>query len=130
MSDRYYLCPIVGTGTEANPYRAKVADASKVGSVSAAIKSNPDGKPTYRWTVARVEAVDFTAVEAMEGVTRLGSKSTMESPLTIGQKQELEDKLQEVGENLDAKDTTPRFLITRLIKRHYPHVVDVLQAFP
>ena len=128
--DRYYLCPIVGTGSEGNPFRAKVADAPKVKRVSAAIKSNTDGKPTYPWTIARVDADDFTAVEAMEGVTRLGTKGTLDSALSLDQQQGIDQGLKEQGEKLEAKDTTPRALVTRLIQRHYAHVKDVLEAFP
>jgi hypothetical protein len=129
MAERYYLAPIIGTGTENNPFRAAPAD-SKAKRVTAAIKSNPDGKPTYSWAVCRVEATSFTEVEAMEGVTRLGTKTTLGSPLSVGQQQAIKDKLQAVGEDLDAKDTTPRALVTRLVQKHYPHVKDVLEAFP
>ena len=130
MADRYYLCPVVGTGSEGNPFRASISDAKKVKRVSAAIKSNANGKPTYSWTICRVDADNFTEIEAMEGVVRLGIKITLDSPISIGDKQEIKDKLNAVGEDLDIKDTTPRILITRLIKKHYSHVKDMLEAFP
>jgi hypothetical protein len=129
MADRYYLCPIIGTGSEGNPFRAKIADAN-VTRVSAAISSGSDGKPTKRWTVCRVTAASFTEVEVMEGVTRLGTKATLDSALSLGQKDAIGEKLRDVGEDLDAKDTTARSLVTRLIKKHYPHAKDVLEAFP
>ncbi len=126
--DRYYLCPVVGTGSEGNPFRAKVTDA-KVKRVSAVIKSNSDGRPTFPWTIARVTSTDFSEVEAMDGVTRLGTKTTLNTALSISQKDTIDTALKEQGEKLEG-DTTPRVLITRLIKRHYSHVDDVLEAFP
>jgi hypothetical protein len=127
--DRYYLCPIIGTGSEANPFRAKIADAA-VKRVSAVIDTGIDGKPTRRWTVCRVTATDFSEVEAVEGVTRLGERAALSTRLSADEKERLKNNLRGVDEDLDAKDTTARALVTRLIKKHYPHVKDVLEAFP
>jgi hypothetical protein len=128
--DRYYLCPIVGTGSEGNPFRAKVEVGTNVTRVSAAIKSDDDGKPVHRWTVCRVTATDFTEVEKVEGVTRLGERAALSDRLSADEKERLKNSLQDVDEDLDAKDLTSRALVTRLIKKHYPHVRDVLEAFP
>ena len=126
--DRYYLCPVIGRGTENEPFRAKVADAN-VKRVSAVIKSNSDGKPTFPWTIVRVDATNFSEVETMDGVTRLGTKTTLDTALSLAQKSAIKTKLRDVGEDLEG-DTTPRTLITRLIKKHYAHVNDVGEAFP
>jgi hypothetical protein len=130
MADRYYICPIIGSGSEANPFRAKVADAANVQRVSSVIKSEMDGKPTHRWTLCRVAATDFSAVEAMTGVIHLGSRTKLAGVLTNAQKQAVKTKLQAWGEDIDAGDIRLRDLILRLIKRHYAHVEDVLEAFP
>lgn len=130
MADRYYICIIVGTGTEANPYRAKVADGENVIRASAVIKSNPDGTPARKWTIARVDATDFTDIEAMTKVFRLGSRAALNLILTDAQKQWLKTRLQQMGEDVELSDIRVKHLILRLIKKHYPRVVDVLQAFP
>ena len=129
MADRYYICPIVGSGSGGNPFRAKVADALGVRRVSAVIKSGLDGKPVHRWTVARVDADDFSAVEAMTKVFRLGSKAQLAATLSPVQKQAIKTRLQEWGEDIAAGDVNLRDLILRLIRRHYAHVKDVLEAF-
>lgn len=130
MADRYYLCPIVGTGSEGNPFRAKVADAAKVKRVSAVIKGDLNGRPIHRWTVCRVGADDFSGAEVVAKVFRLGSRAQLAAALTPTQKQAIKQRLQEWGEDIDAGDVRLRDLLLRLIKRHYAHVKDVLEAFP
>jgi hypothetical protein len=54
---RYYISPIIGDGTEENPFRPKVADhgVAWVGS----IPSDPDtGHPLFAWTLVLVNAIN------------------------------------------------------------------------
>lgn len=55
MSKRYYLAPIVGDGSEENPYRAKVPRG--VNHV-AEIKIGPDGKPASAYALVLVAAIN------------------------------------------------------------------------
>lgn len=59
---RYYVCRVVGDGTENNPYRPKVANypVNWVGILG----SNPDGTPKKAWALVLVNAVDHTALLA------------------------------------------------------------------
>lgn len=61
---RYMICPIIGAGTQGNPYRAAVADVSGA-EVNSLIPSNQDGSPRYGFAFCRVAAVNFTAVLAI-----------------------------------------------------------------
>lgn len=55
MSKRYYLAPIVGDGSEQNPFRAKVPRG--VNHV-AEIKIGPDGKPASAYALVLVAAIN------------------------------------------------------------------------
>lgn len=61
MSKRFYLCPIIGDGTENNPYRPKIANNIGV-NWSAPMPSNPDGTPKFPWTIVIVGAADHTSI--------------------------------------------------------------------
>jgi len=60
---RYYICPIVGTGVDGDPYRAKISQYPHR-STSAAILSLGNGAPSKTWAIVRVEADDWTAIDA------------------------------------------------------------------
>ncbi len=130
MADRYYVCPVIGTGTDNNPWRAAAGDADNVTRASAVIPSAPDGSPLRKWTVCRINATDFTDVEAMRGVFRLGTRAQLSSTLTDEQKTTLRTNLREIDEDVELTDVRARDLILRLIRRHHDHVDDVLVAFP
>lgn len=60
---RYYLSPIIGTGTEADPYRPKIADYGV--SWSCVISSDElTGQPKHPWCVAVVDAADHATLLA------------------------------------------------------------------
>lgn len=59
---RHYVCPIVGTGTEADPYRPRIADMGVAW--SACIPSDTMGHPRTGWTLVCVEAADHSALIA------------------------------------------------------------------
>jgi hypothetical protein len=53
---RYYLCPVIGSGTIGDPYRAGVS--GRGGSYVAVIPTGPDGRPLFPWALALVAATD------------------------------------------------------------------------
>lgn len=60
---RYYLSPIIGSGSEADPYRPKVADFGV--SWAGVIPSDPvTGQPLRPWCLVQVEAPDHAALLA------------------------------------------------------------------
>ena len=59
---RFYLCPVIGSGSDADPYRPKLHG---LGGFAAMIPSNATtGAPLFSWTVAIVRAVDWAALDA------------------------------------------------------------------
>ncbi len=62
MAKRWYLSPVVGTGTLDDPYRAQI-EAS--GAAHAAlIPTNANGTPRFAWCLVRVAAGDLSGIEA------------------------------------------------------------------
>ena len=57
---RYYLSPVVGTGTKTDPYRAALQKYG-MGFV-AIIPSNVDGTPLFPWTFCMVNGESHTAL--------------------------------------------------------------------
>ena len=67
---RYYLSPIIGDGTEFDPFRPKVADhgVAWVGS----IPSDPNtGHPLFGWTLVLVDAVNHGKILADQTIDAL-----------------------------------------------------------
>lgn len=62
MAKRWFICPVIGTGTAADPWRAKAADLN-VNHVSV-WPSKPDGSPALNWCLVKVSAADFTQLDA------------------------------------------------------------------
>lgn len=60
MVKRFYLCPIIGIGTEEDPFRPKVANYAV--QWSCPIASGEDGRPLQMMTIAEVVADDHTAL--------------------------------------------------------------------
>ena len=60
---RYYLSPIVGVGTEADPYRPKIADYG-VGWVGVIPSDPTTGKPLFSFALVLVEALNHAAILA------------------------------------------------------------------
>lgn len=69
MAKRYYISPIIGDGSENNPYRPKVADHGVAW--SGAIPSGPDGKPTSSWALVIVAAKNHAAIIADKDIDDL-----------------------------------------------------------
>lgn len=58
MPVRYYICPVIGSGTDADPYRAKVTNYPTT-ETSSAIDIG-----IRNWCLVRVKADDFTEIDA------------------------------------------------------------------
>jgi len=62
MSKRFYICKIIGDGSDENPYRPKVADYPvKWASI---LTSNEDGTPKFGFAFAIVATTDHTGLLA------------------------------------------------------------------
>jgi hypothetical protein len=59
---RYYVCPVVGTGTRQDPYRPKAADYSVA--YTCVLRAAPDGRPAQLWSLCLVDTSDHTALLA------------------------------------------------------------------
>lgn len=62
MAKRWFIAPVIGTGTRADPYRAKVHDYGVPH--SAMIPSNADGTPKFAWCICIASATNFSAIDA------------------------------------------------------------------
>jgi hypothetical protein len=60
---RWYLARVIGTGIEDDPFRAAVADHAITGH-SAVIPTDSDGNPIRQWALVRVNADDYTDIDA------------------------------------------------------------------
>lgn len=77
---RYYLCPMIGSGTEESPYRPKIANFSNV-NWTAIVSHNPDGTLKLPWAFVIVRAVDHTTILADSQIKALPDISL---DLTVG----------------------------------------------
>ena len=79
MPIRPYLSPIIGTGTDADPYRPKVANYSVPW--AAVIAGQPNGAPKLTWSLVIVNAPDLTALEADADLLSI-PESDMSTPIS------------------------------------------------
>lgn len=92
---RYGICPIIGTGTSLEPYRAAVQDIEGVNS-SALIPTDQQGAPVYSFAFVVVSAANWSPVLAISNsyffpVHGLDSQmSSMESDARTGMEQSVE----------------------------------------
>lgn len=69
MSVRFYISPIIGSGAEDDGYRPKIADMDVAG-WSAPQETDPaTGAPLQTYCIVRVEAIDFSALDADPDLT-------------------------------------------------------------
>lgn len=62
MATRFYLSPVIGSGTEDDPYRPKIAQFNVTW--SAQMASDENGSPMQSHCIAQVDAEDFTDIDA------------------------------------------------------------------
>ena len=78
MSKRFYVCKVVGDGSEYNPYRPKVADYQV--NWAGMIQSNPDGTPKYGFAFVIAATIDHTQLLAdpqIKGIPELSLDATI-----------------------------------------------------
>ena len=81
--NRYYLSPIIGTGTEADPYRPKIADYG--GAWAGVIPSDAAGHPVKPWCLVLVEAAGHARLLADTDLDPLPALP-LDMPLTSASK--------------------------------------------
>lgn len=64
MAKRYGICPVIGSGTEQEPYRCAFSDVSQT-NVTSLIPSKVDGAPKYNFAFAIVGTQSLPAVLAV-----------------------------------------------------------------
>lgn len=70
MAKRYYVCDVVGTGSESDPYRPAVADLG-VNHVAVIPTDPATGRPLHPWCLVLVATVNHARVAAARGVDAL-----------------------------------------------------------
>lgn len=71
---RWYISQIVGTGTDTDPYRAKVGGSALIKGHSAIIPTGANGVPLYNWALVLVEAADHSLLMSDSGNEILPNK--------------------------------------------------------
>lgn len=66
---RYYLSPVIGSGSETDAYRPKIADYGVTW--QGTIPTDSTGRPTFPWTLVLVDAADHAALVADAALTPL-----------------------------------------------------------
>lgn len=112
---RYYISPIVGDGSESNPFRPKVANYGVpwVGVQS----TGPDGRPDRTWSLVLVNTTDHTALIAdpdIRAIPMAALDNTL-STLTTQQRQFLRDVVQELG--LDTSQVTAQTTLRQVLRQ-------------
>jgi hypothetical protein len=81
---RYYVSPVIGTGTLQDPYRPSLKDAlTEEGSSGVwVIASNPDGTPKYPFALCLANAVNHVPLQNVGNVDSLPD-ITLDSTLAV-----------------------------------------------
>lgn len=69
MAKRYYVCDVIGDGSEFDPYRAKIADMDVAW--SGITPTDETGTPTSTWALAIVETVNHARLSGTPGIDQL-----------------------------------------------------------
>jgi hypothetical protein len=64
VAKRFAISPIIGTGSDTNPFRPAVADVPQT-NTNGVIPSKPDGTPKYRFALCVVGTLNLPAVLAV-----------------------------------------------------------------
>ncbi len=93
---RYAICPVIGSGAEDDPYRAKVPTSMNHVAV---IPSHPDGTPRWPWALVEVAGADLSALDADAEVDAfpIVSAETLLSSLSKPVQNRIRDVLQRRG---------------------------------
>lgn len=119
MASRFYLAPIIGTGTEIDPYRAKIPTGTNYASL---IRIGLDGVPVLPWCVVQVARAggNFADLDS-DGdldVWPLVPLDTQVNQLTATQRSRLRTALERRGiDSSDVSGTTTLRAILRRVAR-------------
>ena len=91
---RWALSPVIGTGTAADPYRAKAADH---GAHVAVIPGNDDGTPRFGWCLVKLDDNADIAGAQADGDIRLLPAWSMTHVITAGESASIADALDHFG---------------------------------
>ncbi len=75
MSKRWYISPIIGTGTDDDPYRAKVANVAGIAGYVAHIPTDSAGVPVSDWALVLVSAADHSLITSDPDVDVLPNRA-------------------------------------------------------
>jgi hypothetical protein len=109
VSKRYYITPIIGSGVEGDPYRAKVSEHS-IRAHAVLIPTHPEGHPQYGhpvhdWGLAIVDSDDHTSVLAdpdIDALPGIGKEDDIR-PIPRTLRQELSARLSAYGIQFDTE---------------------------
>lgn len=111
---RYYVCPVIGDGTEFNAYRPKVEqyNVNWVGLVA----QNLDGTLKRNWSLVLVNTIDHTPLlndPEIRAIPQSALDNTLDS-LSANQRSFLKDLLTELG--LDSSQATPKTTLRQVLR--------------
>ena len=122
---RIYVCPVVGTGTEDAPQRAKAHDylGQGVTRVRACIATMASGLSQHSWTICWVEADDWTLLDADPTLINvqevLADRGVLEQTVPQGIKTRL--KIGGIITQSESNSiTTFRSALNIIVGKHYP----------
>lgn len=123
---RWFVSRIVGTGTDTDPFRAKVQRLPGVTACVAQIPSDPlTGGPLRQWALCHVEATDYAAVAADPDVFALPNiaKDQLLGSLTLAQRTAIRNRMQSAfGLDPDVSVNRPfRALLREIGQRDEAH---------
>ncbi len=70
MSKRYYICDVIGDGTDGNEYRPSVADIQGVNWVGS-IPGDAQGRPLFPWALVLVATNNHAQLRDVAGIDPL-----------------------------------------------------------
>jgi hypothetical protein len=116
VTKRFYLAPVVGSGTDLDPYRAKVPSGTNYVTV---IPSKPDGTPAFPWCVVRVARASglFVDLDADADVDRWPDfpLDTMVRDIPVAERTRLADALTRRG--IDTSDVVGTTTLRQILRR-------------
>lgn len=117
---RYYISPLIGSGTRADPYRVAIASYPNI-AYSSIIPTDPvTGAPTATWAICIVDAADHTALLADSSLFSFpnATPDTQISTLSNQERNRMRNGLSQFGldPNLVNQSNTMRDLVNSLGK--------------
>jgi hypothetical protein len=113
---RYFIAPVIGTGTSSNPYRAKVGTIDA--SWTAWIPSGADGRPRLTWALIVADAPDLATDIADGQMFELTDRLDVSlSTLTTQKRNALRTRMSSVGVTIPADATLIQMTFGDLLRQ-------------